>query len=54
MHKARVLATCYFLNTIYRREGLSVRKELFEPWEMAKGIISREEYDMILKLSEVD
>jgi len=43
MHKARVLANCYFWNTYYRYNNDSKRYKLFLSNEEALKIISLEE-----------
>lgn len=50
MHKARVLATRYYYNTIYKNENIPMRLKLHIPEEWAVPIIGKEEYDMLVSL----
>lgn len=54
MHKARVMATSYFYNTIYRNEGESKRFAFNLPAEWAIPIVGEEEYQMLLSLASAD
>jgi len=51
MHKARVLATSYYWNILFRHHKDESRFELNIPKEWALEIISEEEYSMLLDLS---
>lgn len=52
MHYARVLATSYFYNTIYRKFASDKRFNLNTPQEKAISIVGEEEYETLLLLSE--
>ena len=52
MHKARALANVYYWNTYYRLKGMDKRMKMHCPKEWALNIISEEEYESLLKLSE--
>lgn len=54
MHKARALANVYFWNKWYRKQNENKRFEMHCPENWALNIIPKEEYDMLLRLSEVD
>jgi uncharacterized protein len=51
MHKARVLANCYFWNKVYRKEGLPQRFAYHVPDEWALNIISQEEIHKLKNLA---
>ena len=51
MHKARVLASSYYWNTLFRREGSGERFRLNIPREWALEIVPESEYDMLVGLS---
>lgn len=51
MHKARVMATSYFYNTLYRKNNEPLRFKLNIPKEWAIDIIDIEEYNMLYNLS---
>ena len=51
MHKARALANVYFWNTYYRKNNIDQRMECYVPEDWALNIISKEEYDMLIELS---
>lgn len=51
-HKARVMATAYYLNSVYRKEGSNERYALHIPKEWAVPIVGEEEFDMLVRLSE--
>lgn len=50
MHKARVLATRYYYNTIYKNENIPMRLKLNIPEEWAIAIIGKNEYNMLVSL----
>lgn len=54
MHKARALANCWYWNTYYRKVGSSNRMKLYVPKEWALEIITEEEYNNLLRLSQSD
>ncbi len=54
MHKANALANYYFWNTFYRKKGMTERVHVYLPWDSAREIIDRAEYDMLLKLAQED
>ena len=54
MHKARSLANVYYWNTWYRKKGLDKRFKIHCPKEWALDIISEEEYNNLVKISEKD
>ena len=54
MHKARSLANVYYWNTWYRKQGKKERFEMYCPKEWALEIISEEEYNNLLKISQED
>ena len=51
-HKARVLATGYYLNRVYRLEGSKERYPLNCPREWAIPIIGEEEYERLEELAK--
>lgn len=53
MHKARALGNAYFWNKYYRKNGMDKYMEIHIPEEWALEIISREEWEMLQKLTEV-
>ena len=53
-HKARVMATCYYWNTIYRLEGLEDRFSMNVPKEWAIPIVGEEEYNKLVELAKED
>lgn len=52
MHKARVMATSYFYNTLYRKYCEPDRFKLNIPKEWALEIIDNKEYEMLVQLSQ--
>jgi radical SAM peptide maturase (CXXX-repeat target family) len=52
MHKARSLANVYFWNKYYKKNNINNRFKMYCPKEWALKIISEEEYNMLLDLSE--
>lgn len=54
MHKARALANLYFWNTYYRNHNMRKRMKCYVSKEWALNIISEDEYNMLLQLSEED
>ena len=52
MHKARSLANVYFWNRYYKKNNIDKKFKMYCPKEWALNIISQEEYDMLLGLSE--
>lgn len=52
MHKARSLANVYFWNRYYEKKGIDKRFKMYCPKEWALNIVSEEEYNMLLELSE--
>lgn len=54
MHKATALANTYYWNKAYRKIGDPDRLKVHCPEEWALQIISKDEYDMLVKLSEKD
>ena len=52
MHKARALANVYYWNKYYRLIGSEKRMKNYCPEEWALEIISKEEFDMLNKLTE--
>lgn len=52
MHQARVLATSYYRNRMYRKEQSEERYKLEIPTDWAVGIVGNEEYQMLLRLSK--
>lgn len=52
MHKARSLANVYYWNKWYKQNGEDKKMKMWLPEEEALKIISKEEYDMLKKLSE--
>ena len=52
MHKARSLANVYYWNKWYKQQGIDKKMKMWLPEEEALKIISKEEYDMLKKLSE--
>ena len=54
MHKARVLATSYYWNTLLRKSGSAKRFALNVPESWAVPIIGEEEYRMLKTLAEVN
>lgn len=53
-HKARICATAFYFNTIYKLHGMPDRFSFNVPKEWAIPIIGEEEYDMLVKLSSPD
>lgn len=51
MHKARALANVYLWNTYYRKKNIDKRMECHVPEDWALNIIPKEEYDMLIELS---
>lgn len=51
MHQARSLANVYFWNKIYIKENSDDRFKMYIPKEWALDIISEEEYNMLLELT---
>jgi hypothetical protein len=51
MHKARVLATAYYFNALYRKYGEAERFKLNVPAEWAIPIVGEDEYKMLLSLA---
>lgn len=51
MHKARVLATAYYYNTLYRLHGEPDRFELHVPSDWAIPIIGQQEYEMLVEVN---
>ena len=54
MHKARVLATSYYWNTLLRKNGSAKRFALNIPESWAVPIVGEEEYRMLKTLAEVN
>ena len=54
MHKARSLANVYYWNTWYRKQGKKERFKMYCPKEWALEIISEEEYNNLIKISQED
>ena len=52
MHKARVMANCYYWNTWYRKNNMPDRFELHIPDEWALEIIDEEELQMLKDLAK--
>ena len=52
MHKARSLANVYFWNMYYKKNNIDKKFKMYCPKEWALNIISDEEYNMLLQLSE--
>ena len=52
MHKARSLANVYYWNKWYKQNGEDRKMKMWLPEEEALKIISKEEYDMLKKLSD--
>lgn len=52
MHKARSLANVYFWNIYYKKNKLDKKFKMYCPKEWALKIISDDEYNMLLELSE--
>lgn len=52
MHKSRVLANCYYWNTMFKLTGKGAVYKLNVPREWALEIIDEDEYNMLLKMSE--
>lgn len=52
MHKARSLANVYYWNKWYKQQGIDKKMKMWLPEEEALKIISKEEYDMLKKLSD--
>ena len=48
-HKARILANIYYWNSIYKKLKLSKRKQILLPKDECLKIISKQEYDNLLK-----
>ena len=51
MHKARVLATSYYYNTLYRQYGEPERFAMNVPADWAIPIIGQKEYELLLSLA---
>lgn len=54
MHKARCLANSYFWNKWYRKIGSEERVKIYCPKEWALEIIPKNEFEMLMDLSEED
>ena len=54
MHKARALANVYYWNKWYKQNNINKKLKMHLPREEAEKIISPQEYDMLLRLSEED
>ena len=54
MPKARSLANVYYWNTWYRKQDNPKRFKMYCPKEWALQIISEEEYNNLIKISEED
>lgn len=52
MHKARVLANVYYWNLYYQKNNIDKKFKLNLPEKDALEIISKEEYDFLVKLSQ--
>ena len=52
MHKARSLANVYLWNKYYHKHNLNKKFKMYCPKEWALNIISEDEYNMLLELSE--
>lgn len=52
MHKARALANVYYWNKWYKQNDIDKKFKMYLPREEAVKIISPQEYDMLLRLSE--
>lgn len=52
MHKARSLANVYFWNMYYKNKNIDKKFKMYCPKEWALNIISEDEYNMLLGLSE--
>lgn len=52
MHKARVLANCYYWNKLYRQLDMPDRFPMNVPKEWALEIITEDEYNMLVELSK--
>lgn len=52
MHKARVLACVYYSNKAYLKSGKKTPRPLLVPKEWAIPIIGKEEYDLLVALTE--
>ena len=52
MHKARSLANVYYWNKWYRKKNMDKRFTMHCPKEWALEIISEEEYNNLVKISE--
>ena len=52
MHKARSLANVYFWNMYYKNKNIDKKFEMHCPKDWALNIISEDEYNMLLELSE--
>lgn len=53
MHKARTLVNTYYINTLCRQAGIEYRQLVNLPKDDSLRIISEEEFDMLVRLSEV-
>ena len=51
MHKARALANVYYWNKLYANESIDEHFKCWIPKEWALNIISEDEYNMLLSLS---
>ncbi len=51
MHKARALANVYYWNKLYKQEGIEDHFECWIPKEWALKIISEDEYNILLSIS---
>lgn len=54
MHKARALANVYYWNKWYKQNNINKKFKMHLLREEAEKIISPQEYDMLLRLSEED
>ena len=52
MHRARSLANSYYWNKYYRKHNISKRFPVYLSHNIAKSLISDEEYDLLLELAE--
>ena len=52
MHKARSLANVYFWNMYYKKNKIDNKFKMYCPEEWALKIITKDEYNMLLELSE--
>lgn len=51
MHQARILANCYYWNKLYQKLNLNKKFNLNIPQKWALNIINKNEYEMLLNLS---